>query len=126
MRCCAHITNLTVNDGLKDVHDSIASVLNDVTYVRSSPKIMVKFTAFVKQEKIQCKTLVRLDVATMWNSTYLMLERTIKFEKAFKILEEEKDDSDFVKYFEEYDRRNKRLRPPSVSDWFTISVFVEF
>ena len=111
MRCCAHIINLIVNDGLKDMNDSIASVRNAVRYVRSSPKRMEKFKACVKQEKIQCKALVCLDVATRWNSTYLMLEHAIKFHKAFKILEEEKKDSDFVEYFEENDRENKRLGP---------------
>ncbi|TYK18971.1 zinc finger BED domain-containing protein RICESLEEPER 2-like [Cucumis melo var. makuwa] len=80
---------------------------------------MAKFKACVKQEKIQCKALVCLDVATRWNSTYLMLEHAIKFEKAFKILKEEKEDSDFVEYFEEDDWGNKRLGPPSVSDWLT-------
>ncbi|KAL0541492.1 hypothetical protein IC582_021537 [Cucumis melo] len=126
MRCYAHIINLIVNDGLKDMHDSIASVHNVVRYVRSSPKRMAKFKACVKQEKIQCKALVCLDVATRWNSTYLMLEHAIKFEKAFKILEEEKEDSDFVEYFEEDDWGNKSLGPQSVSDWLTVSVFIKF
>ncbi|KAL0536304.1 hypothetical protein IC582_025248 [Cucumis melo] len=125
IRCCAHIINLIVNDGLKDMNDSIASVRNAVRYVRSSPKRMEKFKACVKQEKIQCKALVCLDVATRWNSTYLMPEHAIKFEKSFKILEEEKEDSDFVEYFKE-DRGNKRLRPPSASDWLAASVFIRF
>ncbi|TYJ95509.1 zinc finger BED domain-containing protein RICESLEEPER 2-like [Cucumis melo var. makuwa] len=30
---------------------------------------------------------------------------------------EEKEDSDFVEYFEEDDRENKRMGPPSASDW---------
>ena len=93
------------------MHDSIASVRKVVRYVRSSPKRMKKFKACVKQEIIQCKALVCLDVATRRNSTYLMLEHAITFEKAFKILEEEKDDSYFFECFEEDDRGNKRLGP---------------
>ena len=52
MRCCARIINLIVNDGLNDIHDSIASVCNAVRYVRLSPKIMTKFKACVKHGKI--------------------------------------------------------------------------
>ena len=64
----------------------------------------------MKQEKIECKALVCLDEPTRWNSTYLMLEHAIKFEKAFKILDEEKEDSNFVDYCEDDGWRNKRLR----------------
>ena len=51
MRCCGHIINLIINDGLKDMHDSIGSVNNVVRYLCSSPKRMAKFKASVKQEK---------------------------------------------------------------------------
>ena len=36
MRCCAHIVNLIVCDGLKELNESIASIRNAVRYVRSS------------------------------------------------------------------------------------------
>ncbi|KAA0057161.1 zinc finger BED domain-containing protein RICESLEEPER 2-like [Cucumis melo var. makuwa] len=78
--------------------------------------------ACVKQEKIQCKALVCLDVATRWNSIYLMLEHPIKFENAFKILKEKKEDSNFVEYFEEDDCGNKRLGPLNRSSYVTSNV----
>ena len=43
MRCCAHILNLIVCDGLKDVHDSIVKFRNAVRYVKSSPSRLAKF-----------------------------------------------------------------------------------
>ncbi|KAL0560344.1 hypothetical protein IC582_000745 [Cucumis melo] len=55
-----------------------------------------------------------------------MLEHAIRFEKDFKILEEEKESSDFVEYFEEGDRGNKRFGPPNVSYWLTVSMFIKF
>ena len=84
--------NLIVNEGLKEIHDSISSVRNAVRYVRSSPKRLTKFKDRVEQEKIKCKTLVCLDVVTRLNSTYLMHDHALKFEKAFKVLEEEELD----------------------------------
>ena len=77
--------------GFKEMHDSISSVPNAVRYVRSSQRL-TKFKDRVEQEKIKCKALVCLDVATRWNSTYLMLDHALKFEKAFKVLEEEELD----------------------------------
>ena len=35
-------------------------------------------------------------MATLWNSTYLMLDHALKFEKAFNVLEEE--ELDYVEY----------------------------
>ena len=44
---------------------------------------------YVEQEEILYKGLSCLDVETRWNSTYLMLEAAIKYQKAFDKLEME-------------------------------------
>ncbi|KAK9277846.1 hypothetical protein L1049_027403 [Liquidambar formosana] len=77
MRCYAHILNLIVCDGMKDIDDSIVKVHNAVRYVRSSPSRMVRFKNCIEKEAIECKNQVYLDVSTRWNSTYLMLERAL-------------------------------------------------
>uniref|UniRef100_A0A2N9HVG9 HAT C-terminal dimerisation domain-containing protein n=1 Tax=Fagus sylvatica TaxID=28930 RepID=A0A2N9HVG9_FAGSY len=82
MRCCAHILNLIVQDGLKDIHESIAKVRN----------------------------------AMWWNSTYLMLKATEKFERAFDRLII--DDEQYMDYFEEPDGNGKKPKgPPRSLDW---------
>ena len=83
MRCVAHILNLVVRDGLKDVDDSILKIRGAVRYVRSSPARLQKFKACAIEESLDTKSLVCLDVETRWNSTYLMLESAIKFKNAF-------------------------------------------
>ncbi|KAF2300068.1 hypothetical protein GH714_007943 [Hevea brasiliensis] len=84
MRCMAHIVNLVVMDGLKDVGESVLKVRNVVRYVRSSPARLKKFKEYVKYEKIDGKSSLCLDVSTRWNSTYLMLNTTQKYERAFE------------------------------------------
>ncbi|KAK9277901.1 hypothetical protein L1049_027458 [Liquidambar formosana] len=104
MRCCAYILNLIVGDGLKEVDESIARVRDAINYVRSSPNRLANFKKCVEKRKIESKSLLCLDVPTRWNSTYLMLESAVKFEKAFVLLEEE--DSNFVPYFRDGNRND--------------------
>ncbi|CAN0847273.1 Zinc finger BED domain-containing protein RICESLEEPER 2, partial [Linum grandiflorum] len=83
MRCIAHITNLTVGYGLEEVAMSVRRVCEAVRYVRSSPTRWAQFKECVSLQRIQSKKLVCLDVATRWNSTYLMLEVAVAFENSF-------------------------------------------
>ncbi|XP_058003981.1 zinc finger BED domain-containing protein RICESLEEPER 2-like [Hevea brasiliensis] len=84
MRCMAHIVNLVVMDGLKDVGESVLKVRNAVRYIRSSLARLKKFKECVEYEQIDGKSSLYLDVSTMWNSTYLMLNTTQKYERAFE------------------------------------------
>ncbi|KAG5553647.1 hypothetical protein RHGRI_011517 [Rhododendron griersonianum] len=89
IRCCAHIINLIVKDGLGEIKDSIVRIRDAVKYVRSSPQREQRFKACVEKERITCKNSLCLDVPTRWNSTFLMLATAIKFQKAFERLEDE-------------------------------------
>lgn len=64
MWCPAHILNLIVTDGLKDVHDLISNVRNEMRYVKSSSWRLAKFKECIGRKKIQCKKMVCLDVIT--------------------------------------------------------------
>ncbi|KAK1394229.1 zinc finger BED domain-containing protein RICESLEEPER 2-like [Heracleum sosnowskyi] len=124
MKCGAHIVNLIVNDGLKEMHDSIAAIRNSVRYIRSSPARLQKFKICAEKEKIEYKGGLVLDVQTRWNSTYMMLDVAMKFEKAFTRYEEE--DDKFVSYFMEKENGKKRMGPPIANDWHAASIFVKF
>ncbi|XP_060957925.1 zinc finger BED domain-containing protein RICESLEEPER 2-like [Cannabis sativa] len=123
MRCVCHIINLIVGDGLKDVHTSISSIRNVVRYVRSSPARLQKFKEYVADENIESKSLLCLDVQTRWNSTYLMLEAALKFQKAFERLE---DDESYSNYFSDGFNEKRIDGPPSDDDWANAKVFVRF
>ncbi|BBN70484.1 hypothetical protein Prudu_1486S000400 [Prunus dulcis] len=100
VRCCAHIVNLIVRDGLKKLEKMILAIRNAVRYVRCSPQRFEDFKTCVLKERIECKGLVVLDVPTRWNSTYLMLDAALKFEKAFVRMGED-DDAPFGSWFGE-------------------------
>ncbi|KAL5789986.1 hypothetical protein ACOSQ2_004874 [Xanthoceras sorbifolium] len=103
VRSCAHILNLIVGDGLEDLHESIVVIRNAVKYMKSSPM---------------------LDVPTIWNSTFLTLESTVKLVKAFQQLED--DDGHYMRYFNENENGKKRIRPPAFDDWENAKVFIRF
>jgi hypothetical protein len=87
IRCCAHILNLIVTKGLKEVEDSIVRVRIAVKYVKSLPSRFEKFKSCVEREQLTFKGLLCLDVPTRWNSTFFMLEGAKKCQSAFQLME---------------------------------------
>ncbi|KAH0708975.1 hypothetical protein KY284_010402 [Solanum tuberosum] len=85
--CSAHILNLIVQEGLKAANDALFRIRESVKYVKGSDGRMRKFEQCVKQVGISTNLGLRLDVTTRWNSTYLMLESALQYEKAFSSLQ---------------------------------------
>ncbi|KAM3219741.1 zinc finger BED domain-containing protein RICESLEEPER 2-like [Capsicum annuum] len=86
VRCCAHILNLIVQEGLKAASDSLFAIRESVKHVRGSDGRKQKFEQCVKQVEIDINVGLRLDVSTRWNLTYLMLESAFPYEKVFACL----------------------------------------
>jgi hypothetical protein len=63
VRCCVHILNLIVTEGLKEVDESIMNVRSVVKYVKSSPARFESFKTCLERENINFKGLY-LDVPT--------------------------------------------------------------
>ncbi|XP_023876928.1 zinc finger BED domain-containing protein RICESLEEPER 2-like [Quercus suber] len=123
LRCCAHILNLIVGDGMREIDASIAKVHEAVRYVKSSPNRNQTFMSFVERLGIKSKSLLCLDVPTRWNSTYLMLETAQKFEKVF-IRIDFKDDS-YSSYFMNKENSGG-MGSPSGIDFQNCRTFVGF
>jgi hypothetical protein len=87
MRCCAHILNLIVQDGLKEIIDVIQKIRDSVKYFRESQMRKQSFLQAVSQMSLDSNKWLKQDVPTRWNSTYLMLESGINYRCAFAYLE---------------------------------------
>ncbi|GAB2290824.1 hypothetical protein Dimus_038124 [Dionaea muscipula] len=83
VRCFAHILNLIVKHGLNVCNESVVEIRNAVKYVRSSPKRQSKFEECAAKVGVSCTKSLCLDVPTRWNSTLLMLEVAIEYQRAF-------------------------------------------
>ncbi|PHT49840.1 hypothetical protein CQW23_09587 [Capsicum baccatum] len=73
-----------MQDGLKEIDNSVKRVRQDVKYVKQSAERVKKFKECCQSQLITCKKSLFLDVPTRWNSTYLMLETAQYFELAFE------------------------------------------
>ena len=88
IRCCAHILNLIVQEGLKVVGPAINKIREIIKYVKGSEGRMKVFKACVaKVGGIHTKMGLSLDVITRWNSTFMMLESALVYRCAFCSLE---------------------------------------
>ena len=82
VRCCAHILNLLVRDGLGTIDSVIGEVREAIKYVNNSEARLQRFSDYAHQLQIKDRKLV-LDVPTRWNSTYDMLFVALKFKDVF-------------------------------------------
>jgi len=87
MRCCAHILNLIVQDGLKETTGTIQKIRDSVKYFRGLQIKKQNFLQVVNQMSLDNNKGLKQNVPTRWNSTYLMLESAIHYRRASAYLE---------------------------------------
>ena len=83
MRCCAHILNLVVRDGLKVIGDGIEKIKDSVGFWTASSKRIEAFEFIANQLKIKYTRKLVLDCPTGWNSTYFMLYVALMYKDVF-------------------------------------------
>ncbi|XP_031248675.1 zinc finger BED domain-containing protein RICESLEEPER 2-like [Pistacia vera] len=82
VRCCAHILNIMVQDGLSQIRHIIKDVRDSVYYINQSESRLQIFSEIVQQLQLPHRKLI-LDCKTRWNSTYEMLATALKFQSVF-------------------------------------------
>ncbi|KAL4574178.1 hypothetical protein LXL04_021003 [Taraxacum kok-saghyz] len=87
VRCCAHILNLMVQDGLSRINYIIEDILDTVTFINQNEGRLKLFSEIVQQLQLPHRKLI-LECKTRWNSTYHMLSAAIKFKDVFPMYKE--------------------------------------
>lgn len=83
MRCCAHILNLIVKEGLEVMGGAVEKVRDSVSYWSGTPKRWEKFEETARQLRIPIGKKLMLDCKTRWNSTFLMLQTALDYKNVF-------------------------------------------
>uniref|UniRef100_A0A5B7AIU7 BED-type domain-containing protein n=1 Tax=Davidia involucrata TaxID=16924 RepID=A0A5B7AIU7_DAVIN len=109
-RCCAHIINLMVQDGIKEIGDIVDIVREAVKYLNASEARLIQFSGIAKQLQLSSKKLI-LDCPTRWNSTYLMLAAALKFREVFPRYQDRDPGFSYV---------------PSLEDWIKVEHLCQF
>ena len=78
-RCAAHMLNLGVKNGLKEVDYSVTKARKIMNIIKNSTRLCDSLRAFCKLKDIKYLKPI-LNTETRWNSTFYMLKR-------FKVLE---------------------------------------
>ncbi|XP_057540761.1 zinc finger BED domain-containing protein RICESLEEPER 2-like [Amaranthus tricolor] len=111
MRCCAHILNLIVQDGLNAVvYDGVNRIRKSVMFWTNSDKRVQKFEGVANQLASGYKRKLTLDCKIRWNSTYEMLCVAINYKEVFAVLS---------------GREKLYNNPPNPEDWEKVGKICE-
>ncbi|XP_058750244.1 zinc finger BED domain-containing protein RICESLEEPER 2-like [Vicia villosa] len=110
VRCCAHVINLLVQDGLSQIKDVIGKVRESVKYINHNDARLKAFCDVVEQKGLKDRKLI-LDCPTRWNSTYHMLSAALKFKIAFPSYKEREPHYKYA---------------PSTEDWENVEKVCQF
>jgi hypothetical protein len=85
IRCCAHILNLVVQDGLEVISSLIEKVRETIKYIKKSNSRYYKFNSDVDSLNLGRKMGLVLDCCTRWGSTFKMLQFAFHYRAAFDV-----------------------------------------
>ncbi|XP_026428804.1 zinc finger BED domain-containing protein RICESLEEPER 2-like [Papaver somniferum] len=89
VRCCAHILDLIVKDGLVKIDPYVLKIRKSVKSLKKSQVRKQKFLDIVDALGMSgIGRGIRQDVKTRWNSTYLMLDSCLVYRGVFSHLKE--------------------------------------
>ncbi|RRT69539.1 hypothetical protein B296_00016584 [Ensete ventricosum] len=111
VRCYANILNVVAQDVIASIHGIVYNIRESVKFVKASPAREEKFAEIALQIGIPGRKALSLDVTTLWNTTYLMMEAALEYKEAFTFLETCDDNYN---------------EAPSADDWKKVEVVCTF
>jgi len=81
IRCFAHVVNLGAQDALKVIARDLVPLRKIIIAIRHGPQSMLKFKEIILLLQLEDLNPI-LDVATRWNSTADMIERSLELKSA--------------------------------------------
>ncbi|XP_045811354.1 zinc finger BED domain-containing protein RICESLEEPER 2-like [Trifolium pratense] len=118
VRCCAHILNLLVQDGLSKIKDTIFNIRESVKYINHNDGRLKAFCDVVEQKGLKERKLI-IDCPTRWNSTFNMLSTALKFKIAFASYQEREPHYDLAPSLEEWNKVEKVCKLLEVFNYAT-------
>jgi len=79
VRCCAHILNILVQDGMKIIHEGIKKIRELLKHIDSSPSRIQAFNQIAMVNGLPTKCGIALDIPNRWNSTFKMVREALKY-----------------------------------------------
>lgn len=109
VRCCAHILNILVQDGMKVIHEAIDMIRELLKYIDSSPSRLQDFNTITSGMGLCAKKGISVDTPTRWNSTWKMLVDALTYKSVLTC----------------YANR-KMIESPSEEEWEKAKAICEF
>ncbi|XP_057760243.1 zinc finger BED domain-containing protein RICESLEEPER 2-like [Arachis stenosperma] len=106
VRCCAHILNLLVQDGLGEIAGTIENIRESVKFINQSEARLRTFSEIVQQLQLPGRKLI-LDCPTRWNSTYQMISTALHFKEVFTRFQDREPNYRYLPDHEEWDKVEK-------------------
>ncbi|WOL02380.1 zinc finger BED domain-containing protein RICESLEEPER 2-like isoform X2 [Canna indica] len=111
VRCYANILNVVAQDVIASIHGIVYNIRESVKFVKASAAREEKFSEIALQIGIRGTKALSLDVTTLWNTTYIMLDAALEYKDAFTFLETCDDNYN---------------EAPSADDWKKVEVVCTF
>ena len=84
VRCCAHILNLLVQDGMTIADATLEMIRDLIRHINSSPRRIQSFNEIAERESLSPKAGLVLDIPNRWNSTFDMIVEAVKYRSVLK------------------------------------------
>jgi hypothetical protein len=84
VRCCAHILNILVQDGLTIADATIEMIQDLIRHINSSSRRIQAFNEIAEREGLTKKAGLVLDIPNRWNSTHAMIIVAVKYKIVLK------------------------------------------